>query len=93
MTDLLMRRLSEMPSSLNAALRTMEAARARIECLTKERDSLFLENGKLAVTLGAKNLKLRAVLGDLLKYLDDHDWGTIPEGATADRARAELALR
>jgi hypothetical protein len=34
--------------------------------------------------------RLRTALSGLLKYLDDHDWGTIPEGATADRARAAL---
>lgn len=28
---------------------------------------------------------------DLLKYLDDHDWGHVPEGATADRLRALVA--
>lgn len=35
--------------------------------------------------------RLREALSDLLKYLDDHDWGTIPEGATADRARAAIS--
>jgi len=34
--------------------------------------------------------QLRAALRDLLQYCDDHNWGTIPEGATIDRARAAL---
>jgi hypothetical protein len=28
---------------------------------------------------------------ELLRYLDDHDWGLIPEGRTADRLRAALS--
>lgn len=34
---------------------------------------------------------LRKALADLLQYLDDHDWGLIPEGATADHAREALS--
>ena len=34
--------------------------------------------------------RMDAALRDLLQYIDDHDWGTIPEGATADRAREAL---
>lgn len=33
---------------------------------------------------------LEQALRELLQYLDDHDWGTIPEGETADRARSAL---
>lgn len=35
--------------------------------------------------------EIRSAASDLLKYLDDHDWGGIPEGATADRLRAAVA--
>jgi hypothetical protein len=31
--------------------------------------------------------RLRAAARDLLRYLDEHDWGLVPEGATADRLR------
>lgn len=34
--------------------------------------------------------ELETALRDLLLYLDEHDWGTIPEGETADRARSAL---
>lgn len=34
--------------------------------------------------------ELLSALKDLLQYLDDHDWGTVPEGATAERARAAV---
>ncbi len=30
-------------------------------------------------------------LRELVSYIDDHDWGSIPEGATGDRARTALA--
>jgi len=33
-----------------------------------------------------------AALRDLVVYLDEHDWGLVPEGATADRARAAIAF-
>lgn len=41
--------------------------------------------------LEADNAALLTALQSLLQYLDDHDWGTIPEGTTADRARAAIA--
>lgn len=37
-------------------------------------------------------LELRSAARDLLKYIDDHGWGLIPEGATADRLRDLTSL-
>jgi hypothetical protein len=34
---------------------------------------------------------VRALAADLLQYLDEHDWGGIPECSTADQLRAALA--
>ena len=31
--------------------------------------------------------ELEKAARDLLQYLDEHDWGHVPEGATADRLR------
>lgn len=34
--------------------------------------------------------ELLSALKNLLQYIDDHHWGTIPEGATADQARLAI---
>lgn len=39
------------------------------------------------VVRAARYDALATAARDLLKYLDDHDWGRVPEGATADRLR------
>jgi hypothetical protein len=43
-----------------------------------------------AVALMRERDRMREALRDILQYLDEHDWGNIPEGATADRAHAAL---
>lgn len=51
------------------------------------------ENEELRKTLSQRLQELeeiRTAARSLLRYLDDHDWGTIPEGVTADELR-ELA--
>ena len=34
--------------------------------------------------------ELQTALRDLLQYLDDHDWGHVPEGLTSNHAREVL---
>jgi hypothetical protein len=47
--------------------------RAENERVRAEREELFTENGKLANTLGAENLRLRAAIHNMLDALDDND--------------------
>lgn len=46
-------------------------------------DKLLAE---VTALLGAKH-ELREAACSLLQYLDEHDWGHVPEGATSDRLR------
>ncbi len=41
---------------------TEDDYKAEIARLTRERDELFIENGKIANTVGADNLRLRAAM-------------------------------
>jgi hypothetical protein len=53
-----------------------------------------LENDKLQTLYDSGELvsladyrALQRAAADLLTYLDEHDWGMVPEGATADKLR------
>lgn len=44
------------------------------------------------VVRAARYEALATAARDLLKYLGEHDWGHVPEGATADRLRVLVAV-
>lgn len=46
---------------------------------------------RAAARLIAAAPDMLTALRDLLAYLDHHHWGTVPEGETAERARAAIA--
>jgi hypothetical protein len=60
-----------------------DARHAAVEILLEH----FKNDAEPSVAAG----DVRALAADLLQYLDEHDWGGIPEGVTADRLRAALA--
>lgn len=72
----------------------LEDAIEEIERLTSRNATLEAAHRQDGETIARQHdeiERLVAALSDLLKYIDDHDWGTIPEGETADRARAALS--
>lgn len=77
----------------------MELMEDHARALTEQRDALAAElererAGGTPCFMGRQSDRIRdleAAARDLLQYLDDHDWGHVPEGATADRLRDLVA--
>ena len=63
-----------------------DEARAQVAELTHELNQSVARH----VVTKTKVAVLWKALGELIEYLDEHDWGLVPEGATSNRARAAL---
>lgn len=87
---IMIRQLREQAAEIkhgHATWQLLAKAADEIERLQHERDSIELE----LIQMAERVERLRPALRDLLKYGDDHNWGTIPEGATIERAREAVA--